>query len=242
MKYPEDFPSDAQAAVEAEEILANEQFKNDQARLGYGSSASQIVQLIRAYVARVTLAFAKQACDLGRDRLMTVVEIRSAVDVFLQEIANAADAEKRFYADGTAINGLVLTDPYSRILPSQLHHITALPEWKEYQQMLLGVANIQRTPLAFSPLPQSNLDGDANPNAEVAAPRQNLIEARSGKRKAFVEPILRRKGMTASQLATKAGFDPSVIYDYLSGKSRPRPGSRNEIAEVLEVSEPELPD
>jgi ribosome-binding protein aMBF1 (putative translation factor) len=71
---------------------------------------------------------------------------------------------------------------------------------------------------------------------------ESLTQLRATARKAFVEPLLKKKGMTRSKLATKAGVDPSVVYDYLAGKSSPRPDNRNAIAEVLGIEESHLPD
>jgi len=71
---------------------------------------------------------------------------------------------------------------------------------------------------------------------------ESIAERRSAKRKNFVDPVLRKKGMTPAGWAAEAGLDPSVVYDYLSGKSKPRPESRNLLAEALGVDEPELPD
>jgi len=61
-------------------------------------------------------------------------------------------------------------------------------------------------------------------------------------RKERIDPILRDKGMSPSRWASKAGVDPSVVYDYLSGKSNPRPDSRKALAEVLELEPSDLPD
>ncbi len=61
-------------------------------------------------------------------------------------------------------------------------------------------------------------------------------------RKAFVNPILLEKGMSPSRWANLAGVDPSVVYDYLSGKSDPRPDNRKVLAEVLGLKPSELPE
>lgn len=79
-------------------------------------------------------------------------------------------------------------------------------------------------------------------SAAANAPSESLVERRAATRSAFVTPILKKKGMTPSRLATKAGVDPSVVYDYLSGKSNPRPDNRNLLAEVLGIDESKLPD
>lgn len=60
-------------------------------------------------------------------------------------------------------------------------------------------------------------------------------------RSSVVDPILIKKGMSASGWATKAGVDPSVVYDYLNGISNPRRESRNVLAEAIGITEAELP-
>lgn len=81
-------------------------------------------------------------------------------------------------------------------------------------------------------------------NRTISQPRrvESPIAVRARQRNAFVEPILRKKGMTRSKWAIRSGVDPSVIYDYLSGKSSPRPESRNLMAEAIGIQERDLPE
>lgn len=58
----------------------------------------------------------------------------------------------------------------------------------------------------------------------------------------IVEPMLKEKGFTRSKWATKAGVNPSVVYDYLSGKSTPRPENKNALADAIGVPAACLPD
>ncbi len=60
-------------------------------------------------------------------------------------------------------------------------------------------------------------------------------------REAFVVPLLKKKGMSKSKWAAKAGVDPAVVYDYLAVDQPPRPDSRLVLAEALGVDESELP-
>jgi transcriptional regulator with XRE-family HTH domain len=48
--------------------------------------------------------------------------------------------------------------------------------------------------------------------------------------------------MSPSKWADRAGFDTSVIYDYLNGRSKPRPETRKAMAEALGVTAIELPE
>lgn len=71
---------------------------------------------------------------------------------------------------------------------------------------------------------------------------QTKPKSRAQLRRDFVQPYLDAKALTASQWADKAGFDTSVIYDYLHGRSNPRPATRQAMAEVLGIPVSELPD
>ena len=65
-------------------------------------------------------------------------------------------------------------------------------------------------------------------------------ELQARKRMAVLDPILERKGMTKNGWATKAGYDPSVVYDYCNGRSNPRPNTRNDLAKAIGIAT--LPD
>jgi hypothetical protein len=69
-----------------------------------------------------------------------------------------------------------------------------------------------------------------------------LEDTRKKARESFVLPVLQEKGMSPSKWATRAGVDPSVVYDYLSGHSTPRPDSRKALAEAIDVKIADLPE
>lgn len=61
------------------------------------------------------------------------------------------------------------------------------------------------------------------------------------KRRSLVQPLLETRGMNVTAWAEKAGVTPTVAYDYLNGKSSPRPDNRLALAEVLGLKAQELP-
>ena len=73
-------------------------------------------------------------------------------------------------------------------------------------------------------------------------PQRQESEIRAQARQAVVNPILQEKGMTASKWADRAGVDTSVVYDYLKGKSNPRPENRKALAEAIGLRAIELPE
>lgn len=77
----------------------------------------------------------------------------------------------------------------------------------------------------------------------AATQRNRLVgcESKAAARRSVVLPALRLEGLTRCKWATRAGVDPSVVYDYLDGLSNPRPHSRQAMAEVLKLDESSLP-
>jgi hypothetical protein len=75
MKYPSEFSNEAQAVVEEEKILANKEFNEARDAVLYPTPAD-LAHLIRTYIARVVLAFSKEACKLGRAKIWTVAQVR----------------------------------------------------------------------------------------------------------------------------------------------------------------------
>jgi hypothetical protein len=61
-------------------------------------------------------------------------------------------------------------------------------------------------------------------------------------RRAIVEPMLRRRGLSAAAWAKAARLDPSVVYDYLADKRVLRADSRTRLARALGVEPNDLPE
>jgi hypothetical protein len=67
------------------------------------------------------------------------------------------------------------------------------------------------------------------------------IQKRASTRRAYIDPLLEKHGWTPNGWATKAGLHPSIIYEYLRGKSNPRAETRRTLAQALGVGVSELP-
>jgi lambda repressor-like predicted transcriptional regulator len=239
MKYPQGFPAHAQAAVIAEQVRASQAFIADLSRQmpppppGVVGQEAWTTMYARKYILRVFSAFAHQACELGRYENWTATQVDDACREFLRLLA----IDVRVEFGHLPIRRMVSDMGYLTI--EAWNEFTASAAWKEYQEELLGVADLQAQSAAQGKL--GTMPKEAIP-ATADTSQKRSIEHLSATRKAFVVPLLKKKGMTRSKLATEAGIDPSVVYDYLSGKSTPRPDNRNVIAEVLGVAESELPD
>ncbi len=147
MKYPPEFSSEAQAAVEQEKILADQEFNTARDILPQYGGLEEIPKLIRGYMARMLLAFSKEACRLGRNRIWAVTQIRSHVGEFLQQIAMEAYNEKRFFRDGRRVEySLIDWQRNGAISHEEMHQLRSFPQWKEYQDDLLEVTRIQKRP------------------------------------------------------------------------------------------------
>jgi hypothetical protein len=71
-------------------------------------------------------------------------------------------------------------------------------------------------------------------------PERSQTERLAADRKARINPILLSKGMSASRWAAAAGVDPSVVYDYLAGKSMPRRENKKALADSIGVQVSDL--
>jgi hypothetical protein len=73
--------------------------------------------------------------------------------------------------------------------------------------------------------------GAPEPDVAGTTPR----DMKSKTRKAVIEPLLEKRTWTPNQWATKAGVHPSIVYDFLAGKSNLRPKTRSELASALGI-------
>ncbi len=89
----------------------------------------------------------------------------------------------------------------------------------------------QETPGGTTVAPESvGMQAKPADSAELAEARQRVVL-----------PKLAELGMSRSQWASKAGVDPWVVYNYLEGKSKPRPQNRRAMAEAIGLMIQQLP-
>jgi lambda repressor-like predicted transcriptional regulator len=253
MDYPQEFDHVARAKMVAAEIEASRKasefrpYQPSEALIP-GTPFRRLNAPVFQYILTVFRAFANEACVLGRSGIWATDRIDAESREFLRVITIEAQEKYRsrseFYLGQLAHHG--------SLIPKLVEFFEASPEWQHYQNDLLEVARLHaqapRYPgPAFAPSPAdlAELINSATNEAQESTIEETVydpVKLRSEQRSARVLPLLKKKGMTPSGLATKTGLDPSVVYDYLSGKSKPRPANRNLIAEVLGVPESELPD
>jgi len=85
-----------------------------------------------------------------------------------------------------------------------------------------------------------HLDDRARCADSSPAGEEKDIRDRAQRRAAVIEPLLKDRNLTKSKWADEAGVDPSVVYDYMAGKSNPRPENRRAMAGA--IGGQDLPD
>jgi lambda repressor-like predicted transcriptional regulator len=237
MQYPRDFSSQAQARVEAAEIRAAKDFmdaKNALPRRGMYGSPAEVERLLKGYILTVFGAFAHGACELGRQLTWTVARIDSEVHEFLRLLVLRACREKGYdtmgrpFSMGMIESGGGMTREAEREFKESV-------AWSKYQDERLEVADIQ----ASAKNTDVAVPSTDNPTNEEGASLS--VSKKAEVRRALVLPRLQELGMTASKWATTAGVHPSIVYDFLAGKSNPRPDTRNVLADAIGMKVSDLP-
>lgn len=144
MRYPQEFSPQARARVEAEQLKARQEFvaaKSERPPVEWTTYRWDLMAFY-AYVLRVFLAFAREACEQGSQRPWTVDRVRSESEDFLRRFANQAHHE-----DGRDRTGKAFPEVTSNLsgglLSSVARGLRERPEWHEFEAALLAVAERQ---------------------------------------------------------------------------------------------------
>jgi hypothetical protein len=216
LEFPPYFPSVFMAPVVAARSRAEREFRDE---LAVGKNRGKAAAL--KYIVTVIAAFGQQACAAGRSGAIPLKSIEPYID----------DFERR--ASLHAYYDLSLNEWWPS-WESFRDEETAHRRWSAEWQALLTDLQRAANSVITGPPPATGLGNE--PQAEL------LSDARASRRRAVVEPILKARGLTRSGLATEAGVDPSVVYDYLKGRGSLYPSSRIALAKALGITESDLPD
>jgi hypothetical protein len=134
LEFPEDFPEHSQAKVIAEELRAK-RFLIDAKREPYHLNYART-----NYIMTVFLVFAKEACDLGHARLWPVLKVQSESLTFLERFARSTERERRHL--GIDLPSMV-DGSLNALVEGAWVGFKAAPQWKEFQDDLLKVAELQ---------------------------------------------------------------------------------------------------
>ena len=135
--YPEEFPQSSRARVQGESIRAARDF--DRAKQ---EAPSKIPRLLRAYILRVFIAFVREARNLALQGLWSVDRLESESREFLRGFAITARYEKGHDRSGGLVPDMV-SHWTASILPEIQRSFEQSPEWQEFQDILLEVADAQ---------------------------------------------------------------------------------------------------
>ena len=249
MIFPEGFPDHAQSAVIAAQVRATQWIRRElNERMpppGY-SKTQQLASVGRKYVLRIFAVFAKEACELGKQRVWTTRRIDLAALEFLRDLAVEVRSEYSHLGMPDMVGQLGV------ILPDVLHEMKSSPEWKTYQEQLVAVADLQTQPRAMNverhpdPIEQAFMDIKSAPFRAAAQARyEEALEAQresrikstpqqptsapdsvsgSDSRNTVGDQIRRLREecrWTLPELAEEVNLDERTISRHESGESKP---------------------
>ena len=154
--YPPEFPRKSRAAVRAEKIRAARDFENDKQNVRY---LSEIEGLLRRYILRVFIVFVREAVHLGHQDIWSVDRLESESREFLRQFTIMAEFQKGFDRSGQKVREMVSNWDGS-ILPNVQREFEQSAEWREFESILLEVADAQTRAR----------DDESRPGAAIAEP------------------------------------------------------------------------
>jgi hypothetical protein len=136
IEYPPEFPQESRDRVEAEKIRAGRDFDSAKQSARW---TSHIEELLRRYILGTFLAFAKEA---RTERLWPVDRMDSLCREFLRLRTIGAFYEKGYDSSGRRLRAMT-SNLDGSILSEVQREFEKTPEWKQYQDALLEVAERQ---------------------------------------------------------------------------------------------------
>lgn len=212
-KYPIEFPSEARARVEAEKIRAGRDF--DLARQS-ASRTSAVEAQLRNYILRTVLVFTKEAQAL---ELWPVEEMDAQCREFLRLFTIDA-----YYERGYSITGGRLRDMVSNwngsILPEVQREFEKAPEWKQYQDALLEVAEGQIA------------TGDRRSELKATAP-SSIVTPKKTSIGRNIDRLRKECGWSFNDVAEKTGLDKKLILGHVNLGKGTRPNTLKMYADAF---------
>jgi hypothetical protein len=144
MEYPREFSRQARARVEAERLKARQEFEQDRISPVPSDWTTQRWDqcTLYTYILRVFLAFAQEACQLGRDGTFAVDQVREEVEGFLRAFGIEAYNERGRDRTGAKLPNIL--NRYNEDLrPDVYSEFRVTDEWRQFEEELLTVAESQ---------------------------------------------------------------------------------------------------
>jgi len=151
MEYPQEFSVQARARVVAKQLKATrklEQIQTKEPPEGWAENRLDECAFY-AYILRVFLAFAHEACELGRQGTWPVDRIRKKANDFLREFTIEAYYEKGCDRFGNRFREMIDNHDGS-LLPELERYFHQSEEWHQFEKALSAIA---KRPPAPSDLP-----------------------------------------------------------------------------------------
>jgi len=135
--FPEEFPAQAQAQVEAAKIHAYRKLDEE---IKKASWRSEQETLIRDCIMQIFFTFAEGACVLGSKNIWTVAQIQAKANEFLRRLTITVCHEKS--PDRSIANNWInhMNGSLSQEVERQLK---GSAQWKQFEDLLLTVADEQ---------------------------------------------------------------------------------------------------
>jgi hypothetical protein len=134
--YPHEFPAAARAKVAAKRVVAGREFAEKRQALRWDS---KVEAALRVYILQVFLSFAEGAFELGRRGVWSVDQVEEQAREFLRRTAIEANAEMGFDRAGHKLSSM-FGNWGGHILPEIQQKLEKTPEWKQYTDGLLELA------------------------------------------------------------------------------------------------------
>jgi hypothetical protein len=212
--FPPEFPQQLRNLILAESIRAARDFERVKQDT---HSRSAIEGLLRNYILRGFIVFVREAAELGRQGIWTAARVESESLEFLRRCTILARQEEGYDSSGNQL-GEMVSHWNGRILPEVQRGFRQSPEWQEYEDILLAVADApaglrkdqsQLAPAAtavpvgvgkFPKIPQDAPCGGPRAIASIASPNLAHIELREeqGVVRKMLSAGLRRKPVRRS--------------------------------------------
>jgi len=214
MQYPEDFPHKSRAAVAAERLRAGNDF--DQA-LEHLSRDADIEDQIRKYILRQFLVFVREVSKLGKAGIWPVDRVEGDALEFLRHATIDAVYSKRPWLGDRWISRMS-----GQLTSEILRQFEKSPEWHQYRDMLLDVAEAQEAGTAVGAKDLTGFGRRRSYRAEVH------------------EWMAGQKIKTAAEAARRLAVSESALKSIMSSRGIRRYGEQtlNRVLKAVGVESP----
>ena len=200
LEYPQGIPAESKALIELERFRADKEFREQ------GQPGTLEHRALR-WVCRVLGSFAQQACELARTGQWTPREVREAVNAFRLSVVQTAHFAlldgRRGWVDRVFGDSIDLKVRQA---------IENSPEWQQYQDALLKVAEDRARPR--NPLRETGLGGERTAATQDGGLLAAGLADDSASRKQRLNEFLREHKATIADIVRSSGVYKPDFYGW----------------------------